>query len=144
MRSMAEDLLRTRTGDAHANLGVNWPDQFLRRQPGLKTTWSEALVNSRAAAAEPANIAAWLEKLWAHCDADNLSPADIWNFGEKGVQAGGIHRLKIVVRKTRICFNRQQRGPGNKENLTLVECCSALGATCPPLIIMRGTETQLN
>ena len=75
MRSMAEDLLRTRTGDVHANLGVNWPDRFLRRQPGLKATWSEAHVDSRAAAAEPANIAAWLEKLWAHCDADNLDPA---------------------------------------------------------------------
>ena len=38
MCSMAEDLLRTRTGDAHAKLGVNWPDRFRRRQSRLKTT----------------------------------------------------------------------------------------------------------
>ena len=131
MRSMAEDLLRTRTGNAYANLGINWPNHFLCRQSGLKTTWSQALANSRAAAASPANITAWMEKLWAHWDANKLSLVDVWNFDEKGIQAGGIHRLKIVVRKTRINFDQQRRGPGDRKNLTLIKCCSAVSATWP-------------
>ena len=143
MRSMAEDILRNRIGDKRANLGINWPDRFLTRHPELKTTWSEALANSRAAAASPTNIKRWLEKLWQQCDDENIRPEVIWNFDEKGIQAGGIHRQKIVVRKSYICFDRQRRGPGDKENLTLIECCSAAGAVCPPLIIMQGKETQL-
>ena len=105
-------------------------DRFLCRQSRLKTTWSQALTNLRAAAASPANITAWMEKLWMHWDANKLGFADVWSFDEKSVQAGGIHCLKIVVCKTRINLDRQRRGPGDRKNLTLIECCSHTWASC--------------
>ena len=143
VQSLAEDLLRLRGDSNRVNLSKRWLDRFLGRHPGLRTTWSEALSSARAAAGLPANIERWIEDLWAHGSAMQLEPADLWNFDEKGVQAASIHRRKVIVRRSRICFDRQRRGPGDRSLTTLIECCSAAGVALPPMIILGGTQTQL-
>ena len=63
MRSLAEDLLRARTGNFRANLGNRWPDCFVARHPTFRTTWSELLSSVRAAADLPEILVRWAEKL---------------------------------------------------------------------------------
>ena len=109
-----------------------------------QTAWSEPLSSARAAAGLPEILVRWAEKLWAHCSDKELDATDLWNFDEKGVQAGSVHRKKLVVRRSRVSFDRQRRGPGAKDNITLVECCSAAGTVLPPLVIMKGTRTELD
>ena len=81
----------------------------------------------------------WVEKLWAHCSDKELDSTDLWNFNEKGVQVGSVHCKKLVVRRSRVSFDRQWCGSGAKDNITLVECCSAVGTVLLLLVIMKGT-----
>ena len=144
MRSMAQDVLRNRASPFQSNLGEHWPDRFLKRHLKLKTTWTEALSNAKAAAGLPAHIEHWMKKLWNYLSVNHLGPSDLWNMDETGVQASGTHCRKVIVHRSRVSFDRQRRAPGNRENVTLVECCSPDGRSIPPLIIMHGTEMQLD
>ena len=144
MRFMAQDVLRDRAVQSQPNLGEHWPDRFLKRHPKLKITWTEALSNARAAAGLPVHIEHWMEKLQTYLSENHLRPSDLWNMDETGVQISGVHRKKVGLRRSRISFDCQRRAPGNRENVTLVECCSPDGRSILPLVTMHGTETQLD
>ena len=144
IRAMAESLLAERPDPPRHNVGVNWVPRFLERHKALKATWSEALESSRASASKPELISRFLEKLLALMIRYGISAEDIWNFDEKGVQAGGVHRCRLVLQRMFASFDKRRRTPGDRANLTLIECASAAGSCLPPLIILAATETQVD
>ena len=142
IRSMAQDVLRDRAGPSQPNMGEHWPEYFLKQHQKLKTIWTEALSSARAVAGLPTHIEYWIKKLWTHLSINQFGPSDLWNMDQTGIQTSGTHRKKVIVRQSRVSFDRQRRAPGNRENVALVECCSTDRRSIPPLVIMHGTETQ--
>ena len=126
------------------SIGKNWVDKFLKRHTDLRIVWSEAVEASRPSAAKPDLIVAFIRKLGALRTKYDVDPHDIWNFDEKGVQAGGVNRRLLIVQRLHAAHDKQRRAPGDRTNLTLVECVSALGEVAPPLIILHASEAQVD
>ena len=145
IRSMAADLLLARLDDNEASIGHSWVDRFLGRHLELKKTWSTALESTRAAAsAKPENITKFLDDMNALIVREGIEPENVWNFDEKGVRSGDQDRLLVVGRRGCISFDRQRRTAGNREPLTLIECCSAAGRALPPLVILKAARGTID
>ena len=140
---MAAEILIMRGIDPALSLGKNWVDGFLRRHPNLRTIYTEILEAARAAASSPETISGWLERLERRRAENGWLREDIWNFDEKGVQAGDIHRRVVIVRKEHSATDRQRRQPGDRTLLTLIEAISAAGEIIPPFVILKTTLTTL-
>ena len=144
IRSMAESLIEARGDLPGPNIGKTWVDRFLGRIPELMTTWSSVQSNLRLTASQPERISRWLDCLQKLRSEHNISVDNMWNFDEKGVQAGKAHRRRLIVRRQRLSFDKQRRVPNDRANFTLVECVSAAGKTCRLLVIIPATETQVD
>ena len=91
IRSMAESLIEA-CGDLFGlNIDKTWVDRFLGRIPELMTTWSLTQSNLKFIASQPERILRWLDHLQKLCFEHNISADNMWNFDEKGVQAGKVH-----------------------------------------------------
>ncbi|KAJ5819468.1 hypothetical protein N7474_005059 [Penicillium riverlandense] len=59
LRGMAQILLRDRTQDPTATLGVNWTYKFIKRHPALRTRYNRRITYQRAKQEDPNIIKQW-------------------------------------------------------------------------------------
>lgn len=140
LRGMAQILLRERTQDPTAVLGINWAYKFIKRNPELRTRYNRRISYQRAKQEDPKVIKQWFETVCAAIQEHGIHDDDIWNFDETGFAMGLCTTSKVIT-----AVERSERPrtviQGNREWVTIIECVSSKGIHIPPWIILKA-ESQ--
>lgn len=121
------------------DLGINWMQQFLRRNPSVKTMLSERLEVDRAREANPTNIANWFH-LFDNPIVKGISAEHRYNMDEAGIMEGlGTNGLVVGAAEFRKAILKE---PNRGSWMSFVECVSATGHVLEPLVIFRGQTVQ--
>jgi hypothetical protein len=141
LREMAQILLRERTQDPTAVLGINWSYSFTKRRPELRSRYNRKITYVRAKQEDPKVIRPWFETVHAAIQEHGIHQDDIWNFDETGFAMGLCTTSKVITAVER--SERPRRViQGNREWVTIIECVSSKGIHIPPVIILKGKEHQ--
>jgi hypothetical protein len=141
LRGMAQILLRERTQDPTATLGVNWAHKFIKRHPALRTRYNRRISYQRVKQEDPRVINQWFETVHATIQEHGIYDDDIWNFDETGFAMGLCSTSKVITAVERSEKPRRVI-QGNREWVTIIECVSSKGISAPPAVILKGKEHQ--
>jgi hypothetical protein len=131
---MANKLLAER---GTSEVGKNWPENFVRRTPELKTRFNRKYDRQRALCEDPKVIAPWFELVRNTKAKYGILDEDIYNFDETGHQMGIISTGVVVTGSER--RNRPKAiQPGDREWATVIQGINACGWAIPPFIILAG------
>jgi hypothetical protein len=131
---MANKLLAER---ATSQVGKNWPENFVRRTPELKTQFNREYDCQRALCEDPKVIAPWFELVRNTKAKYGILDEDIYNFDETSHQMGIISTGVVVTGSKR--RNRPKAiQPGDREWATVIQGINACGWAIPPFIILAG------
>ena len=97
LRGMAQILLRDRTQDSTAALGVNWAYSFTKRRPELRTRYNRRITYQRAKQEDPKVIRQWFETVHKAIEEHGIHEDDIWNFDETGFAMGLCTASKVIT-----------------------------------------------
>jgi hypothetical protein len=119
--------------------GRAWAEGFERRHPEIITARTTSLERARADGMSPETAQQHFAKLKELFDSfPNLPASNVFNIDEKGVMMGrGGSQLAYVRRGIK---QKHQIDDGNRESVTVVECVSAAGDWCRPLVIFRAEK----
>ncbi|RJE26016.1 hypothetical protein PHISCL_01618 [Aspergillus sclerotialis] len=141
LRGMAQILLRERSQDPTAVLGVNWASSFIKRRPELRTRYNRRITYQRAKQEDPKVLKQWFETVREAIKEHGIYEDDIWNFDETGFAMGLCTTSKVIT-----AVERSERPrtviQGNREWVTIIECISSKGIAIPPVVILKGKEHQ--
>ena len=140
IKSMAESLIEVCGDLSGPNINKIWVDWFLGRIFELMTTWSLVQFNLKLIASQLEWILCWLDCLQKLCFEYNISVDNMWNFDEKGVQAGKVHCYWFIVCCQCLFFDKQQCVFNDRVNFILVECVFVVNKICCFFIIILVTE----
>jgi hypothetical protein len=141
LRGMAQILLRERTQDPTATLGVNWAYKFIKRHPALRTRYNRRITYQRAKQEDPNIIKQWFTTVREAIQEHGIHDDDIWNFDETGFAMGLCSTSKVITAVER--SERPRRViQGNREWVTIIECVSSKGISIPPWIILKAESHQ--
>lgn len=132
------NILRAMAGKmAGRPVGINWCYKFLARHPQLTTVRSRLLESKRGKANDVESMLHWFCLYNKIVKTHKILNENIWNMDEKGFIIGFGKPETIIVptscRKQRFCAHDATR-----ESVTMVECVSATGEYCSPLVIYSG------
>ena len=142
LRDMASLLLQSRGSSFSSTpptVGKNWPTEFIKRHPGLKTRFSRKYDYKRAENENPAIIIEWFKLVEKTIQDNGILADDIYNFDESGFAMGINATTKVITR----AFFHGRRGvlqAGNREWVTVIETICASGRALPPYIIFKGKK----
>ncbi|KAL5499174.1 hypothetical protein ACEPAH_1692 [Sanghuangporus vaninii] len=122
------------------SLGDTWFRKFLERNPNVKLLWTTPLESCRAQALNRFTVSSYFDLLSEIIRKYNISPSNIYNMDEKGLQLGIGKRLHVLVDRNQKSVQKLENG--NKELVTVVECICADGTALKPLFIMKGMRTS--
>ena len=94
VRDMANRLLRERGGK---EVGKNWVDRFVQRNPELRTRRSRPYDHQRALCEDPALIKGWFELVQNTKAKYGIVDEDIYNFDETGFIIGKILSQLVII-----------------------------------------------
>jgi hypothetical protein len=134
VRDMANNLLNERGGKP---AGKNWPDNFIKRTPALKTRWSRPYDRQRALNEDPRVISPWFSLIQSVKEKYGILDEDTYNFDETGFMMGVI-TSQLVVTSSEMNGKRKKVQPGNREWITVIQGINATGWAIPPFIIFAG------
>ena len=138
VRQMANQLLQKK--DPESDIGINWVQKFLARQPNLQSRYSTPLDADRANACKPERINSWFDLVESVIDKYEIKKTDSYNMDEKGFAVGCTGKFKIICAKYDL--NAYMSQPGNRDWVSLLECVSADGAILPIFSIFKGKQNQ--
>jgi len=98
LRHMAEELLQAK-GQTQRT-GKNWPGQFLKRHPTLKSVFISPQDRNRQLSEDPEIITHWFELYHNVVSEHNIQPEDTYNIDEKGAAMGIIVEERCIVSKS--------------------------------------------
>jgi 4-hydroxybenzoate polyprenyltransferase len=114
-------------------------DNFLRRNPILKTKRQFHIDSARVNGATTEIIRKWFQKL-ALPHIKTIKPENRWNMDEAGIMEGmGDNGLVVGSAHKRFI---QKKQPGSRAWTSFIECISALGRALHPLVIFKGKSVQ--
>jgi hypothetical protein len=131
---MANRLLRERGGE---EVGKNWVDRFVQRNPELRTRRSRPYDRQRAACEDPALIKGWFELVQNTKAKYGIVDEDIYNFDETGFIMGKILSQSVITGSDKPGRTKQIQ-PGNREWVTLIQGVGATGKRIPAFLIFAG------
>ncbi|KAL6171766.1 hypothetical protein ACJQWK_02769 [Exserohilum turcicum] len=135
VRDMANRLLRERGGE---EVGKNWVDRFIQRNPELRTRRSRPYDRQRAACEDPALIKGWFELVQNTKAKYGIVDEDIYNFDETGFIMGKILSQSVITGLGKPGRSKKIQ-PGNREWVTLIQGVGATGKRIPAFLIFAGT-----
>jgi len=134
VQEMANKLLAER---AAGHVGINWPGNFVKRTPELKTQFNRKYDRQRALCEDPQIIGDWFRLVRNTKAKHGILDEDIHNFDEAGFQMGVISTGVVVTGSER--RNRPKLvQPGDREWTTIIQGVNACGWAIPPFIIFSG------
>ncbi len=113
-----------------------WFESFKVRHPCLSLRSAEKLSYARFVATDPVILNNYFDLLQHTLDEYNLfdSPSQIWNCDETGLPFDHKPPSVIVEKGQK---HARTITTGNKKQITVLCCSSAVGSCIPPLIILR-------
>lgn len=137
IREIGESLLDIRGSDS--SLGKRWVQNFLSRNPEIKTKRQFKIDSARVSGATVDIISQWFPKLDLPA-IKHIKPKNRYNMDEAGIMEGqGLNGLVLGSAEYRII---QKKEPGSRNWTSLIECVSAVGKALDPLIIYKGKSVQ--
>ncbi|EKG08938.1 DDE superfamily endonuclease CENP-B-like protein [Macrophomina phaseolina MS6] len=118
----ANKLLADRAGRI---VGKNWPSNFVKRIPGLKTRLNHKYDYQRAKCEDPELIAQWFELVRNTIAKYGIVDGDMYNFDEAGFLMGMI-AAGMVVTASEQCTRSKTVQSGNREWVTVTMAHSAV------------------
>ncbi|KAK1837436.1 transposase, partial [Colletotrichum chrysophilum] len=134
VRDMADCLLDER--DA-TRVGPRWAENFVRRQPQLKTRFRRRIDYQRALAEDPAIVQAWFALVRNTIAKYGIHDDDVYNFDETGFLMGMLSHAKVITTSDRRGRPRTKQ-PGNREWVSVIQGVCADGWALPPYVIVKG------
>ena len=131
---MANKLLDERGGKP---VGKNWPDNFIKRTPELKTQQSRSYDHQRALTEDSRVISDWFKLVQSIKAKYGIQDEDSYNFDETGFMMGVI-ASQLVVTGSERRGKRKVVQPGNREWTTVIQGINAAGWAIPPFIIFAA------
>jgi hypothetical protein len=98
LRDMANNLLAERGA---SQVGKNWPENFVKRTPELKTRFNRKYDRQRALCEDPAIISPWFDLVHNVKVKYGILDADTYNFDETGFQMGVISAEVVITASDR-------------------------------------------
>lgn len=140
VRAMANLLLSKRDAPP---VGKNWPSNFVRRAPELKTCLNRAYDRQRAKCEDPVIITKWFDLVRNTKAKYGIVDEDIHNFDETGFMMGMISTGSVVTSSER--RNRpKQLQQGDREWVTVIQGINATGWAIPPFVIFKAQNHLAN
>src|SRR5204862_2710986 len=121
---MTPHLVRDRVADLIGKpVGESWVDRFKKRHPDLKIKWTTSLEKCHAECLNPTLVNEFYDLLEEVICAYNITPENIYNMDEKGIQLG-------VGKKVAAFVDRDQKDlysveDGNRKLVTIIKAISA-------------------
>jgi hypothetical protein len=134
VEDMANRLLELRDG---GRVGKNWPNNFVNRQPELKTRLNRKYDYQRAKCEDPELIRGWFELVKNTIAKYGIQVADIYNFDETGFLMGQISTTMVVTSAERRGRPKSKQ-PGNREWATVIQAVCATGWALPAFVVVKG------
>ena len=133
----AEKLLKA--GGDDKPLGKHWTENFLRRNPEVKSLKAVPLDQIRKNGASEANIKLFFDMM-AHPKILSIAPQFRYNMDETGLMEGTSYSGKVLTgrEKKTECLST----PACRTWTTIVECINATGQCIDPLVIFKGKSVQ--
>jgi len=95
LRDFASDICQ-------APVGTSWAKRFIARHPELKIRWTTGLEKCRAQSLNRTVVNEFFELIRDLIEMHNISPENIYNMDEKGVQLG-IGKRIAAHHRNRLC-----------------------------------------
>jgi hypothetical protein len=118
-------------------VGKNWAENFIRRQPEIKTCQTRSYDNQRALCEDPRKIQDWFRLVTNFIAKFGIRVEDIYNFDETGFLMGIIGTTTVVTTSNRTTKAKLIQ-PGNREWVTVIQGINSQGWTVPPFIVFKG------
>ena len=120
-------------------IGKHWLDAFLRRNPSIKVLRTKSIDAKRVNGASTDVISTWFHRLLIP-EVRAILPQNRWNMDETGFSSGegDVNYVLGTGKKSKV----RSKFVGKRAWTSTVECISATGARCPPLIIFTGKTVQ--
>ena len=118
-------------------VGKNWAENFIRRQPSIKTCQTRSYDNQRALCEDPEKIHAWFKLVTNFMTKFGILEEDIYNFDETGFLMGIIGTTTVVTSSDRTTKPKLVQ-PGNRDWVTVIQSINSQGWAIPPFIIFKG------
>ena len=134
VRDMANRLLRERAGE---EVGKNWVDRFIQRNPELRTRRSRPYDRQRAACEDPVLIKGWFELVQNTKAKYSIVDEDMYNFNETGFTIGKILSQSVITGSDKPGKSKSIQ-PGNREWVTLVQAVGATGSASQPFSSLQA------
>ena len=122
-------------------VGKNWVLRFRARNPDLKAKWTTSLEQCRAQALNEVAVDHYFQMLKDTIDEFNISPENIYNMDEKGIQLGAGKRIMAIVDRDQKTVQHVE--DGNRELVTIIECVCADGTAIRPSLVYKGAKRDL-
>ena len=118
------EMLRDHASDISGqDVGATWPKHFMMRHPGLKIKYTTGLEQSCARSLNPNAVRNYFDLLMEIMAKYNITPENIYNMDEKGIQLGiGKRVAALVDRGQKTAY---QVEAGSRELVTIIETISA-------------------
>jgi len=140
VEAMANCLLADRNASP---VGTRWANNFIKRQPELKTRFFRRYDYQRAKCEDPTIIRNWFRLVENTIAKYGIQSHDIWNFDETGFMMGMISSGMVVTGSEKLGRPKSVQ-PGNREWITVIQAINAEGQAIEPFIIGAGQNHLAN
>ena len=132
IRQVAEELYG-------GKLGVCWVTRFVQRHD-LSSIFLPPLDQLRAYNHDRSTLESFLNLMGDTEKKYGIRAAHKYNMDEKGVMLGQARRSRVILNLEQYTTKRNAHRiqPGNKELVSIIECVSASGLICRPLIVVKA------
>jgi len=117
-----------------------YAQRFLQRHPSLSLRKAQVLDSKRFTASTVDEVESFYEELARCMAARQYAPECIWNADETGVTPQGRRPPRVICPKGQRANHVRSH---DRENISILGCCSAAGTTLPPLYIFAGQNRKL-
>jgi hypothetical protein len=121
-------------------LGQLWISHFIKRNPRVTSVIGRKIEASRAEAATPEQVRAFLELFEATRIRLNIQMEDIWNMDETGIALGVCTNTQVLASSKK--KKAYVKTPENREWVSIVEAVSSTGQKLQCLVIFKGQYLQ--
>jgi hypothetical protein len=136
LRGIADKLLGDR---GCRRVGVNWPANFVKRVPELKSRVNRRYDYQRALNEDPRVIRDWFRLVKNMKAKYGIVDEDTYNFDEAGFQMDVIGSCMVITGSERRQAPKSLQ-PGNTEWVTTIVAANAQGWSIPPFVIFKGAQ----
>lgn len=133
---MAEIILQLNSITPPDPLEGNWVTNFLKYYPKLKSRFIRYYNRQRVQYKDPKIIQDWFNIYKTICNDKGILPDNIYNFNKTGFIIDLIITIRVVTRY-KIPGKPYLIQPGNREQVTIIECINTRGQAILSTIIFK-------